>query len=73
MDDPSVMELALVDDADCLALGSGDGLGSHEMDLGADAQHGAHGAVQIFLTCLDIRDPVGELFGRELDIDIESI
>ena len=48
MDDPSVMELALVDDADCLALGSGDGLGSHEMDLGADAQHGAHGALSAF-------------------------
>ena len=67
------MELALVDDAHGLAFGPCDGLRSHEMDLGADAQHGAHSAVQGLLAGLYVRDLIGELLGGELDVDVEGI
>ena len=43
------------------------------MDLGADAEHGAHCAVQCFLTGLNIRDLVGELLGGEFDVNVEGI
>ena len=67
------MEFSLVDDADSLALGSGDGLGGDQVDLGADTKHGPHCAVQFLFVGLHIGDLVGELFGRELDVDIEGI
>ena len=69
----SVMQLALVDDSDCLAFRSCNRLGGHQMDLGANTQHGPHGSVQGLFPCLDIGDLVGELLGGELDINIESI
>ena len=67
------MEFSLVDDADSLALGSGNGLGGDQVDLGADTQHGPHCAIQLLFVVLHIGDLVGELFGRELDVDIEGI
>ena len=55
------MKFALVDDTHSLAFGSCNGLGSHKMDLGPDAEHGAHSAVESLLLRLYDCDLIGEL------------
>ena len=67
------MQLSLVDDAHGFALGTRDGLGRHKVDLGTDAEHGAHRAVEGFLARLHVRDLVGELLDGELDVDVEGV
>ena len=67
------MQLSLVDDADSLAFGPCDGLGRHQVDLRADAEHRAHCGVERAFARLHVRDLIGELLGRELDIDVERV
>ena len=67
------MQLSLVDDTDSLAFGPCDGLGRHQVDLRADAEHRAHCGVEGTLARLYVRDLIRELLGREFDVDVECV
>ncbi len=67
------MQLALVYDADSLALAADDGLGRNKMDLRSDAQHGAHGGCELSLSCEVLGNDIGELLGSQLDVDVEGV
>lgn len=67
------MQLALVDDAHCLTFAAGDGFRCHQVDLRADAQHGADGSLQGLLPGGVGLDGIVKLLRGHLDVDIQGI
>ena len=69
----SLSDFSVVNDADSLALGSGDGLRGYESDLGFNAEHGLQAVYESFLAPVDLAQVIGEHLRSHFDVDIQCV